>query len=90
MRKRLRRRSMALAVRHGWRQRAGAARRLRRRAHGRATTAQRVAQDACQQAYDLFQFMAPQLGVAVAGGNATLGQRVHARRPRPLLRSACA
>lgn len=34
---------------------------------------QRVAQDACQQAYDLYQFMAPQLGLALAGGNATLG-----------------
>ena len=43
-----------------------------------ATTAgfpnsQRVAQDACQQASDLYQFMAPQLGLALAGGNATLG-----------------
>jgi len=36
--------------------------------------AQNVAQDACQQAYDVFQFMAPQLGLALAGGNATLGQ----------------
>ncbi len=35
---------------------------------------ERVAQDACQQAYDLFQYMAPQLGLALAGGNATLGQ----------------
>src|SRR5678815_1661452 len=34
----------------------------------------RVAQDGCQQAYDLFQFMAPQLGISLAGGNATLGQ----------------
>jgi hypothetical protein len=33
-----------------------------------------VAQDACQQAYDVFQFMAPQLGLAIVGGNATLGQ----------------
>ncbi|MEO7457184.1 MAG: hypothetical protein ABIY52_13050 [Gemmatimonadaceae bacterium] len=32
------------------------------------------AQDACQQAYDLYQFMAPQLGISLAGGNATLGQ----------------
>ena len=38
------------------------------------TPAQHVAQDACQQAYDLFQYMAPQLGIAIAGGNATLGQ----------------
>jgi hypothetical protein len=34
----------------------------------------RVAQDACQQAYDLYQFMGPQLGLALAGGNATIGQ----------------
>jgi hypothetical protein len=35
--------------------------------------AARVTQDACTQAYDLFQFMAPQLGIALAGGNAVLG-----------------
>ncbi len=35
---------------------------------------QRAAQDACTQAYDLFQFMAPQLGISLAGGNAILGQ----------------
>jgi hypothetical protein len=34
----------------------------------------RSAQDACQKAIDLFQYMAPQLGVLVAGGNTTLGQ----------------
>ena len=34
---------------------------------------QKVAQDACQQAADVYQFMAPQLGLALAGGNATLG-----------------
>jgi hypothetical protein len=33
-----------------------------------------VVQDACQKAVDLFQFMAPQLGGAITGGNATLGQ----------------
>ena len=33
-----------------------------------------VTQDACQKAVDLFQFMAPQLGGAITGGNATLGQ----------------
>src|SRR5687768_18526669 len=33
-----------------------------------------AAQDACQKAIDLFQYMAPQLGVAITGGNATLGQ----------------
>ena len=37
-------------------------------------TPTRVAQDACQQAYDVYQFMAPQLGLAMVGGNATLGQ----------------
>jgi hypothetical protein len=31
-------------------------------------------QDACQMAVDVFQFMAPQLGVALTGGNATLGR----------------
>src|SRR3954462_12183278 len=36
--------------------------------------ATRVAQDACQQAYDLYQFMSPQLGLGLAGGNATIGQ----------------
>lgn len=34
---------------------------------------QRAAQDACQQAYDVYQFMSPELGLALAGGNATLG-----------------
>ena len=34
----------------------------------------RATQDACQQAIDLFQLMAPQLGVSITGGNATLGQ----------------
>src|SRR5215472_7819019 len=33
-----------------------------------------VSQDACQMAYDVFQFMAPQLGISLTGGNATLGQ----------------
>src|SRR5262245_30657308 len=33
-----------------------------------------AAQDACQKAVDLFQFLAPQLGGAITGGNATLGQ----------------
>src|ERR1051325_1622099 len=35
---------------------------------------QRVAEDACVQAYDLFHFLAPQLGITLAGGNATIGQ----------------
>jgi hypothetical protein len=34
----------------------------------------RIAQDVCTQAFDVFQFMAPQLGLALAGGNATIGQ----------------
>lgn len=33
-----------------------------------------VAQDACQQAYDVYQLLAPQLGLALTGGNATAGQ----------------
>ncbi|HEU4993517.1 MAG TPA: hypothetical protein VFT29_01785 [Gemmatimonadaceae bacterium] len=38
-------------------------------------TAQEVAvQDACQQAVDFFSYMRPQLGIAIAGGNTTLGQ----------------
>jgi hypothetical protein len=32
-----------------------------------------AAQDACQKAVDLFRFMAPQLGIAVVGGNPVLG-----------------
>jgi hypothetical protein len=34
----------------------------------------RAAQDACQMAVDVFQVMTPQLGLALAGGNATLGR----------------
>jgi hypothetical protein len=34
----------------------------------------RASQDACQKAIDLFQYVAPQLGTAITGGNATLGQ----------------
>ena len=34
----------------------------------------RASQDACQMAVDVFQVMAPQLGLALAGGNATLGR----------------
>lgn len=33
-----------------------------------------VAGDACQQAVDFFQYMAPQLGTAITGGNTTLAQ----------------
>ena len=32
-----------------------------------------VSQDACQKAVDLYNFMAPQLGVSITGGNAILG-----------------
>src|ERR1051325_10228657 len=35
---------------------------------------QRASQDACQKAIDLFQYLAPQLGTSIAGGNPTLGQ----------------
>ena len=31
-------------------------------------------QDACQKAIDVFQFMAPQLGVSLTGGNSVLGE----------------
>src|SRR5450759_639682 len=37
------------------------------------TNTQRISQDACQKAIDLFAYMAPQLGTSIAGGNATLG-----------------
>ncbi|HEY8164805.1 MAG TPA: hypothetical protein VIF83_04550 [Gemmatimonadaceae bacterium] len=33
----------------------------------------RIAQDACQKAIDLFQYVAPQLGALLAGGNPTQG-----------------
>ena len=39
-----------------------------------ATDPARLTQDACQMGVDVFQVMAPQLGLALAGGNATLGQ----------------
>ena len=35
---------------------------------------ERVAQDACTQAYDVYQFVAPQLAISLMGGNAVLGQ----------------
>ena len=34
----------------------------------------RASQDACQKAIDLFEYLAPQLGTMIAGGNPTLGQ----------------
>lgn len=33
-----------------------------------------AAQDACQKAIDIFNFMVPQLGIGLVGGNATLGR----------------
>lgn len=41
---------------------------------GSAATAALVAQDACQKSVDLFNYLAPQLGALVAGGNAEPGQ----------------
>lgn len=38
------------------------------------TIQERAAQDACQQAYDVYQLLAPQLGLSLTGGNATAGQ----------------
>ncbi len=41
---------------------------------GNVGSVNQVAQDACQQAYDVYQLLAPQLGLALTGGNATAGQ----------------
>src|SRR5918998_4412223 len=41
---------------------------------GTPTSATQATEGARQQAQDVFQYMAPQLGLALAGGNATLGQ----------------
>lgn len=41
---------------------------------GASGPTQLATQDACQKAIDLFRFIAPQLGVAVVGGNPVLGQ----------------
>ncbi|MEW5917737.1 MAG: hypothetical protein AB1762_15145 [Gemmatimonadota bacterium] len=38
------------------------------------TVQQRATQDACQKALDTFEFVAPQLGIALTGGSATMGQ----------------
>lgn len=38
------------------------------------TVQERATQDACQKALDIFAFMAPQLGTAIAGGNAISGE----------------
>lgn len=40
---------------------------------GAPLSSAQIAQDACQQAYDVYQVMAPQLGISLAGGNAVLG-----------------
>ena len=45
------------------------------------TLSERFTQDACQKAIDLFQFMAPQLGVTIVGGNAILGEHSAMRGP---------
>ena len=37
-------------------------------------SAQNAARDVCLQAKDIFQLFAPQLGISITGGNATLGQ----------------
>ncbi|GAC1517147.1 MAG: hypothetical protein NVS1B4_16260 [Gemmatimonadaceae bacterium] len=39
-----------------------------------ADLAQNGTRDVCQKAIDLYRYMFPQLGTAIAGGNATLGQ----------------
>lgn len=38
------------------------------------TVSERITQDLCQKAIDVFTFMAPQLGTAIAGGNAVSGE----------------
>ncbi len=38
------------------------------------TVTERATQDACQKTVDIFQFMAPQLGASLIGGNAVLGE----------------
>jgi hypothetical protein len=45
------------------------------------TLQERATQDACQKALDLFGFLAPQLGVAIAGGNAASGEHSSLRGP---------
>jgi hypothetical protein len=41
---------------------------------GTPASASQASEDARQQAQDVFQYMAPQLGLAITGGSATLGQ----------------
>lgn len=38
------------------------------------TSTERATQDACQKTLDIFQFMAPQLGASLVGGNVALGE----------------
>lgn len=45
------------------------------------TVPERSSQDACQKALDLFTFLAPQLGGAIAGGNAASGEHSSLRGP---------
>ena len=45
------------------------------------TASERMTQDACQKAIDLLQFMAPQLGATLTGGNAVLGEHSSLRGP---------
>jgi hypothetical protein len=40
---------------------------------GGAPTSDQISSDACQKAVDLFNFMAPQLGVSITGGNPVIG-----------------
>lgn len=48
---------------------------------GTGTVNARITQDACQKAIDLLQFMAPQLGATLTGGNAVLGEHSTLRGP---------
>ncbi|MBC7895637.1 MAG: hypothetical protein H7066_09490 [Cytophagaceae bacterium] len=45
------------------------------------TLAERVTQDVCQKAIDLFTFMVPQLGGGLTGGNAISGEHSVIGRP---------
>ncbi len=42
---------------------------------------ERITQDGCQKALDLFNFMAPQLGIMLVGGNAVAGEHSTLRGP---------
>jgi hypothetical protein len=45
------------------------------------TPSERITQDGCQKALDLFTFMAPQLGMLLVGGNAVAGEHSALRGP---------